>query len=238
MAGKTSPLAPAVISVVIAESRPYVSAGLRRLLSDQQSVDVIAELTAIQAPPPRPAATPPDVLLLNHALGDDLSETLRRARALFPSSAIVLYGIPSADNGAITALRLGVRGLVDEDAGLGDLVSAVHTVASGGVIITPRLASNLADIESESIVGWSAVAGEVPRLTDRERDVLRLVAHGLTNRRIAAAFGLSEHTVRSHLREVMRKLKARSRIEAVSLGIRLGLIHPADQELLPINPAQ
>lgn len=237
MAGKAPPFAPAVIRVVIAESRPYLSSGLNRLLSEQESVQVVAEITTIQPPPAHLTAAPPDVLLLNYGLGDDLGETLRQVRAVFPNTAIVIYDVPSVDNSAIIALRLGVRGLIDEGAGLSDLVTAVHTVSSGRVIITSPLATNIAEINSGALVDWPSIDAEFPKLTDRERDVLRLVARGLSNRRIAAEFGLSEHTVRAHLREVMRKLKARSRIEAVSLGIRYGLIRPPDQEMLPSHPA-
>lgn len=226
---------PAAISIVIVEKRPYLSAGLRRLLSGQDSVEVVAETTDVRTLPAELTASRPDVLLLSYSADDDLADTLRGIRATLPDTAVVLYGLPPTSTVAITALRLGVRGLIDDVAGFGDLVAALHVVARGQAIISPQLASNLAVLDSRSFVEPSAGVGGAPRLTSRELEVLRLIANGLTNRGIAVLCSLSEHTIRAHLREIMRKLSARSRIEAVSLGIRHGLIRPPEQERLSVQ---
>jgi DNA-binding NarL/FixJ family response regulator len=218
------------ISVVIVENRPVFSAGLRRLLSEQSSIDIVTEIFDVRMVSIAPMNTPPDVLLLSHGFGENLDEILRAVCTAFPRTPVVLYGIPGASDGVIAALRLGVKGFIDEDSSVGDLITAIHVVAQGQTVIAPRLASNLAALDSTPLTEWAGSAVEFQRLTLRELEVLQLVAHGLTNRCIAASIGLSEHTVRAHLREVMRKLKARSRIEAVSLGIRLKLIQPMNRE--------
>lgn len=226
VASENSPPETAAVSVMIVDSRPFFSAGLRRLLSGHETVEVVADIADTRAVPAALAATPPDVLLLSYGLANDLDAFLRGLRTIVPAMAVILFGIPHDSDIAIPALRLGVKGLIDDDADLSDLVAAVHAVAGGQAIISPRLASKLAATDAAPFIGGSVGDAAPPRLTSREVEVLRLVAGGLSNRSIATTMGLSEHTVRAHLREVMRKLNVRSRIEAVSVAIRQDLIPP------------
>jgi DNA-binding NarL/FixJ family response regulator len=219
--------APATISVLIADGRRFFSAGLRRLFSEQGTVEVVADAVDPPAVAGALASTQPDVILLSYGLSDDLSGTLHEVRAAAPGAAVLLYGVPHTSDITITALRLGVKGLIDEDATLGDVIAAVESVACGRVTISPRLAASLVLAGPAPEPEEDTLNGGRPRLTLRELDVLRLVAGGLSNRDVATSLGVSEHTIRAHLREVMRKLRARSRIQAVTVALRLGLLPPA-----------
>lgn len=218
---------PAAVGVLIADGRRFFSAGLRRLFSEQDSVEVVADVVDLRTVAGVLTSTRPDVILLSYGLSDDLAGTLLQVRAAAPDAAVLLYGVPHTSEIAITALRLGVRGLIDEDANLRDLIAAVESVARGGVTISPRLVASLAATDPVADRMRDTADGSRPHLTSRQLDVLRLVANGLSNRDVAASLGVSEYTIRAHLREVMRKLHARSRIQAVTVAMRLGLLASA-----------
>jgi two-component system, NarL family, response regulator LiaR len=141
-------------------------------------------------------------------------EVARRTSRLVPETAIVLY-TGYGDRAQLTeALDAGVRGFVLKEAPLQDLTRAVDMVAGGAVYVDPVLAGVLASAESERI----------PQLTKREREVLRLLADGLTNEEIGKRLFLSPETVRTHVQKAMRRLEADTRTQAVALALRQSLI--------------
>jgi DNA-binding NarL/FixJ family response regulator len=135
---------------------------------------------------------------------------------LMPAPAIVLLGDAAwtAD-----ALRLGVRAVLPPDAGAAEILAAIQAAAAGMAVIDPR--------ELESLVAAGVpqpVAEAATPLTAREREVLRMLADGAANKTIAWKLGISEHTVKFHVAQILAKLNAGTRTEAVTLGIRQGLI--------------
>ena len=142
-------------------------------------------------------------------------EVARRCARLAPDTAIILY-TGYGDRALITeALDAGVRGFVLKEAPLADLVRAVEVVAAGGTYVDPVLAGVLASAE---------VTGKLPALTQREREVLRLLADGLANEEIGKALFISPETVRTHVRKAMAKLEADTRTQAVAKALRQSLI--------------
>ncbi len=142
-------------------------------------------------------------------------ELTRRAARSTPDTAILLY-TGYGDRALLTeALDAGVRGFVLKEAPMDDLLRAVQSVAGGGTYVDPVLAGTLAA---------SSVGSKLPQLTQRERDVLRLLADGLSNEEIGKRLFISAETVRTHVRKAMEKLDADTRTQAVARALRDHLI--------------
>lgn len=143
-------------------------------------------------------------------------ELARQAATLAPETALIFY-TAYGDRALVTeALDLGVRGFVLKEAPLQDLVRAVELVASGSTYVDPVLAGVLAS---------ATVTKGLPSLTQRERDVLRLLSDGLANEEIGKRLFISPETVRTHVRKAMAKLEADTRTQAVATALRQSLIN-------------
>jgi len=141
-------------------------------------------------------------------------DVVRGALERSPETAVVLY-TGHAERALLSeAVDAGARGYVLKEAPLADLVRAIETVSQGGVYVDPVLAGVLASFATEA----------TPVLTKRERDVLRLLADGLSNEEIGKRLFISPETVRTHVRKAMRKLEADTRTQAVATALRLSLI--------------
>ena len=142
-------------------------------------------------------------------------ELVREAKRASPSTSVLLY-TGYGDTALLTeALDAGVAGFVVKDAPLDDLLRAVRTVGAGSMYVDPVLAGSLAA---------ASVGAGLPQLTQRERDVLRLLADGLSNEEIGKQLFISAETVRTHVRKAMEKLDADTRTEAVARALRSRLI--------------
>jgi DNA-binding NarL/FixJ family response regulator len=142
-------------------------------------------------------------------------ELTRRAQRSTPETTILLY-TGYGDRALLTeALDAGVRGFVLKEAPMDDLLRAVQSVAAGGTYVDPVLAGTLAA---------SSIGNKLPELTQRERDVLRLLADGLSNEEIGKRLFISAETVRTHVRKAMDKLDADTRTQAVARALRDRLI--------------
>jgi DNA-binding NarL/FixJ family response regulator len=142
-------------------------------------------------------------------------EVARRAQRSTPETSILLY-TGYGDRALLTeALDVGVRGFVLKEAPMDDLLRAVQSVASGGTYVDPVLAGTLAA---------SSIGNKLPELTQRERDVLRLLADGHANEEIGKRLFISAETVRTHVRKAMDKLDADTRTQAVARALRDRLI--------------
>ncbi len=207
--------ADSATTCVVADDHPAIRAVVKELL-EAEHIEVVAvardgtdALAAIE----RHA---PDVAVLDLAMpGLSGIEVARRLQRLAPATSIVVY-TANADRGALSdALDSGARGYVLKGAPLPDLVRAIETVLAGGTYVDPVLAGSLAGAQA---------ADSRPDLTKREREVLRLLADGLSNEEIGRELFLSPETVRTHLRKAMGKLGAGTRTQAVAIAIRLSLI--------------
>ena len=142
-------------------------------------------------------------------------EVARRAARAFPDTAVILY-TGYGDRAQLTeALDAGARGFILKEAPLDDLVRAIDTVARGDTYVDPVLAG---------ILATASVGSKLPELTQRERDILRLLADGLSNEEIGRRLYLSAETVRTHVRKAMDKLDADTRTQAVARALRERLI--------------
>jgi DNA-binding NarL/FixJ family response regulator len=142
-------------------------------------------------------------------------ELARRASSTAPDTAIVLYTGYGERALLLEAMDAGARGFLLKEAPLGDLVRAMEIVVRGGTYVDPVLAGYLAS---------PGIAQKLPNLTQRERDVLRLLSDGLSNEEIGKRLFISPETVRTHVRKAMDKLNADTRTQAVATALRQSLI--------------
>jgi DNA-binding NarL/FixJ family response regulator len=199
---------------VVADDHPAVLRSVCDVLIDA-GVDVVARASNGEEAVTKIEATRPTVAVVDVRMprltGIEIASQVSRTT---PETAVILY-TAYGDRALLSeALDAGVRGFVLKEAPLQDLTRAVDMVASGAVYVDPVLAGVLASAESERL----------PQLTKREREVLRLLADGLTNEEIGKRLFLSPETVRTHVQKAMRRLEADTRTHAVALALRQSLI--------------
>jgi DNA-binding NarL/FixJ family response regulator len=164
----------------------------------------------------------PDVVLMDLNLPDGSGiDATCDLLAAHPDLHVLVITMSAEDDAVVAAMRNGARGYVVKGAGRTDLIQAVTTVAAGGAVFSPTVAARLGDF----FAGLAAQPGRevFPQLSEREREVLDLVARGWDNRRIAQRLFLSDKTVRNHVSSVLTKLDAADRTEAVQRARRAGL---------------
>jgi DNA-binding NarL/FixJ family response regulator len=175
----------------------------------------------------------PDVVLMDVAMpGGGGLEATRRISAMDPAPAIVMLTASEAIDDVFAAIKAGARGYLLKNLESGDLRTMLEAVARGEAAITPdiaaRILAELADgappADRTSTTGPSAGTAGPDQLTERELEVLQLVVDGRRNKEIAAELGISENTVKYHLRNILDKLHARSRAEMVARAVRGGLV--------------
>jgi len=212
------------IRVLLADDHPAVRAGIRQFLERDSTIEVVAEAGSGEEALALIERHHPDVAILDLRMpGLSGMEVLRRLRAAHPEVRVLVLTAYDDDPYVFAALRAGARGYLLKTAGPEDLLRGVHAVYAGRSVLDPGVAERLVEELGRP------EAGEGPeRLTERELEVLRLAARGLTNRAIGFQLGISERTVHSHLMNIFAKLGVSTRTEAVLKAIRLGWISLED----------
>ena len=203
------------ISCVIADDHPPVVQFLSRFLSSN-GITVTASTTDGDEALRKIELTRPTVAILDvHMPRRSGIDVLKQLSASGSPTRVILYTGYRDEALLAEALDLGIGGMLDKDAPLDDLVRAVHVVAGGGMYVDPAAAAALIDEHRRSREGM---------LTRREREVLRLLADGMTNEAMGAELSISPQTVRTHVQKAMEKLGARTRVQAVATALREGYI--------------
>lgn len=217
---------PDRITVVIADDHEVVRQGIRSLLGTIADVDVVAEACTGDDAIAISTELMPDVLLLDLQMpgGHGLDAT-RQITAALPSVAVVILTMYEDADSIDAALRAGARGYLLKGAPQDDVVHAIRAAARGHVILGPGAAERLL----ERLSSPSAGTAVFPQLTDRERDVLRLVASGQNNTAIARALHLAPKTIANHVSNILTKLQMADRATAIVAARRAGLADGPDQ---------
>jgi DNA-binding NarL/FixJ family response regulator len=207
------------LHLLIADDHAVVRAGLRALLEGEPDLDVIAEAGSGEEAVRLAAELAPDVVLMDLRFagtdhGIDGVEAVRRLTAKTPGMTVVMLTSYAGHADVVRALQAGARGYVLKAGPPEELFQAVRDAAAGGLGLASEVVGDL--------VG--RVVSPPPELTEREREVVRLMADGHSNRAIAQALYLSEATVKTHLVRIYRKLGADNRAAAVSEAVRRGLL--------------
>jgi DNA-binding NarL/FixJ family response regulator len=212
--------------VVLADGEALVRAGLRALLEGGGTVTVVGEAATGEEAIALAHRLSPDVVLIDVGLpGLDPVETTRRLLADL-GVAVMLLTVSETDERIFAALRAGASGLVLKDAEPGELLRAVAVLARGDALLSPRVASRLiADFASRPEPSQPSCE-LLEMLTVREREVVALVAIGLSNDEIAAELVVSPATARTHVSRAMVKLGARDRSQLVVFAYQSGVVTP------------
>jgi DNA-binding NarL/FixJ family response regulator len=229
------------LRVVIAEGQGLVRAGFRVLLEHQEGMVVTAEAATADEAVAATRAIAPDVVLLDLDLpGGGGIEATRRLLEEAPDGAtrVVILMTSDSDEAVLGALRAGATGLLLKDADPDELVAAVRVVAHGDAQLAPGLASRLvADFMSRP-ERLRCSPAELEELTAREREVVALVACGLSNEEIAEQLVVTRATAKTHVSRALCKLHARDRAQLVVLAYEAGLVRPGRPvAAAPVAPA-
>jgi DNA-binding NarL/FixJ family response regulator len=211
-----------MIRVLLVDDHPLFLEGVRAALGSDPSIEIVGEAGDVAHAIEAAAATEPDVVLMDLGLPDGSGiDATRSVLAASPGTRVLVMTMSTDDDAVVAAMRAGARGYVVKGAGRGDLLDAVRTVAAGGAVFSPTVADRLGSFFS----GLAAQPGRelFPQLSEREREVLDLMARGYDNRRIARELYLSDKTVRNHVSAVIGKLEAPDRAEAIQRARRAGM---------------
>ena len=212
------------VRVLLADDQALVRGGFRMILDSRPDLSVVGETADGAEAVALTAELAPDVVLMDIRMPVmDGLEATRRIVSSGGTTRIVVLTTYDADDSVFAALRAGASGFLLKDAAPADLVEAVRVVAAGDALLAPSVTRRLLDRMVAPGVGQPA---ELRDLTDREREVLRLVAGALSNAEIAGRLSLSETTVKTHVSAVLRKLGLRDRVQAVVLAYEVGLVRP------------
>ncbi len=211
-----------MIRIFLVDDHTVLRQGLRLILDEQEDMEVVGEAGTGQEALRLIPQVAPDVVLLDIHLPDmsgvDVARSLQ-SRGGQPH--IVMLTVSDRHRDLIEAMRAGARGYLLKSASAEHVVSAIRQVYLGSVVLPQSLAAKMLE-------GSEPAEPGVAELTERELEVLRLIAHGLGNKEIAARLSLSENTVKTHVRNILSKLNARSRAEAAAYAVKKGLVTSND----------
>jgi DNA-binding NarL/FixJ family response regulator len=212
-----------VIRVFIADDQLLVRQGIRTLLEMDGGIAVVGEASDGGEAVARVPSSQVDVLLLDvrmpHKSGIDVLRELSAAGALPPTLILTTF-----DDGDVVldGIRAGALGFMLKDVSYDQLISAIRAVAGGATVFQPAVTDRLLRIADRVRV---ATGAPIERLTEREAEVVRLMAGGFSNKEIAHALGTAEGTIKNHVSSILAKLGARDRTRAVLKALELGLLH-------------
>jgi DNA-binding NarL/FixJ family response regulator len=215
------------IRVLIADDQALVRAGFRKILEADSQIEVVAEaadgLEAVEAA----RRLGPDVVLMDIRMPnlDGLEATRRLLDGDGQTTRVLILTTFGLDEYVYEALRAGASGFLVKDAPPEDLLSAVHVIDRGDALLDPSITKAVIDEFARRPLRPD-LAGKLEALTAREREVLELLARGLSNAEIAVRFVVSEGTVKTHVASVLRKLGLRDRVQAVIYAYESGLVEP------------
>ena len=224
------------IAVVIVDDQPLVRAGFQMLVSSQPDMHVAGQagdgaqaLRVIGAL--RAAGTPADIVVMDIRMpvldGIAATKQLCAGDPAEPGPRVIVLTTFDTDAEAFAALRAGASGFLLKSAQPEELLAAIRTVASGDAVVAPNITRRLLDEFADRFVTNGRTASSVlSALTEREREVVLLVAQGLSNAEIASRLVVADATVKTHIGRILAKLGLRDRVQIVILAYESGLIRP------------
>ena len=217
------------IRVLVADDQSMVRAGFRMLLADEQDIEVVAEAENGREAVEKTARFNPDVILMDIRMPElDGLEATRRILAEDNGARILILTTFDLDEYVYEALSAGASGFVLKDDSPEQLLAAIRTVAAGDALLSPTVTKKV--IKQFARHPRPAPPKELGELSERERDVFRLMAEGMSNSEIGQALFISETTVKTHVTHILQKLGLRDRVQAVVLAYQTGVFEetPAD----------
>lgn len=214
-----------MIRVLVVDDQAMVRAGLRLILDGQADIEVVGEAADGEEAQVAVRRDRPDLVLMDIRMPrlDGIAAT-RKLIEHDPAVRVLIVTTFDADQYVFEALRAGASGFILKDSSPEQLVAAVRLIAAGDALLAPARTRRL--IETQVRPKPTVDSSLIGTLTDREREVLVLMARGLDNGQIAAELFISDATVRTHIGHVLSKLNSRSRVQAVVVAYESGLVRP------------
>jgi DNA-binding NarL/FixJ family response regulator len=222
----TTPNSGEPIRVLVVDDHALFRRGLQMVLEQEPDVEVVGEASDGSEAVTVASDTLPDVVLMDVRMprrgGIDACTAIKDA---VPSAKIIMLTISDEEADLYEAVRAGAMGYLLKEISIEEVASAIRAVHGGQSLISPSMASKLlTEFAAMSRRSEERQQVPTPRLTDREMEVLKLVARGLNNRDIAKELFISENTVKNHIRNILEKLQLHSRMEAVVYAVREKLL--------------
>jgi DNA-binding NarL/FixJ family response regulator len=210
------------IRVLVADDQSMVRAGFRMLLAGEEDIDVVAEASSGLEAVDKTARFRPSVILMDIRMPElDGLQATRRILAADDGARILILTTFDLDEYVYEALRSGASGFVLKDDSPEQLIAAIRTVAAGDALLSPTITKRV--IQKFADMPRAASPKGLDDLSERERDVFRLMASGLSNGEIAQELYISETTVKTHVTHILQKLNLRDRVQAVVLAYQTGI---------------
>ncbi len=204
------------IRVAVADDHPMFRAGVVGSLREVQGIEVVGEAGDAESALSLARTELPDVIILDIAMPGGGLTAAREIAAACPATRIVMLTVSEDEDDLLAAVKAGASGYVLKGAGAGELVSVIRSVNAGEVYVAPALAwGMLREMQTPRTSPFD-------ELTEREREVLELVAEGLSNQEVGDRLGLAEKTIKHYMTNILGKLQVRSRVEAALLVARGG----------------
>ncbi|MGN6253318.1 MAG: response regulator [Marmoricola sp.] len=212
------------VRVVLVDDQELFRRGLTMLLGVEDDIDVVGEAGDGVSAVTLAEQVVPDVVLLDVRMPKDSGlEACIRIKERVPSTRIIMLTVSDEEKDLYESVKNGASGYLLKDSSIEEVAQAIRVVAEGQSLISPSMAIKLID-EFKEMARGDRDQALTPKLTDRELQVLRLVAKGLNNRDAAKELFISENTVKNHVRNILEKLQLHSRMEAVLYAVRENLL--------------
>ena len=219
---------PDPIRVLIVDDHALFRRGLEMVLAEEADIDLVGEASDGAEAVEKAGGALPDVVLMDIRMPRSSGiEACRAMKEIAPSTKIVMLTISDEEEDLFEAIRAGASGYLLKDIPYDEVADVVRAVHGGQSLINPSMAAKLLTEFSALAKREESERAErvpAPRLTEREIEVLKLVARGMNNRDIAKELFISENTVKNHVRNILEKLQIHSRMEAVMIAVRENLI--------------
>lgn len=225
---------PRLTRVLLVDDNDLFREGLGSLLGRYADLSIVGQLPSGEAALQQAVALAPDVILIDCAMpGMGGVEATRRLAALLPAAAIAMLTVSESDADLFQSVEAGARGYLVKSMDLRALHAAIGTLAAGGSVVTPPLATRLLEEFTLRLPAKPRGPGALASLTEREREVLALLAQGWTTVEMAEQLGIAANTVKVHLRNILDKLHLLNRQHAAAFAVQEGLTQPSSDRPAP-----
>jgi DNA-binding NarL/FixJ family response regulator len=220
-------MSPRAVKVLLVDDDDLMRAGLRAVLTSDETIDVVGEAGNGRAAVSSVRSLRPDVVLMDVRMPDlDGISATREVLAASPEVKVAILTTFEQDDYIFGALNAGASGFLLKRTKPEELITAIHTIAEGDSLLSPSVTRRVIERMAAQPVADLSAAKRLEQLTPREREVLELIARGLSNSEIALEFVIEESTVKTHVKRILMKLQLRDRVQAVIFAYESGLTSP------------
>jgi DNA-binding NarL/FixJ family response regulator len=215
------------VRVLLVDDDDLMRAGLRAIMSSTDRIEVVGEAADGRAAVDDARALAPDVILMDVRMPDlDGISATREIVAASAEAKVLILTTFEEDDYIFDALNAGASGFLLKRTRPEELIAAIGTIAAGESLLSPSVTRTVIQRMAQQPAPDAAMTDRLDRLTPREREVLELIARGLSNTEIAASLVVEESTVKTHVKHILRKLHLRDRVQSVIFAYEAGLIRP------------